>query len=259
VKQILAALASALLVWTGPVRAQSVVVRDTRIGNSRVTEFLPLAPVSAPAQANAQLPAHYVAAQDDPAAKPVPNQPVPRIPAPKDDAASRPAARSWVDPQQDYRDAVVESMGELATAIRALNPSYAIAPVIGPSAMTAGSYYIRTSAMPVSTAYYVAPTAGTSYYLAPAGRTAYYLAPALASPPVVVPPPVVIGGYGYGYGYGYGGYPSWLYSGTLRVDVPPVAPVVAVKEPSAAELKDEIRRLRAQLDELTRRLPPEKK
>ena len=61
-----------------------------------------------------------------------------------------------------------------APAIRSLNPSYAIAPVIGNSSASGGSYYIRSNAYP----YQYSNAYGTTTWL--------------AAPPLGLPPPVYL-------------------------------------------------------------------
>ena len=138
-------IVAATFIVSGPVRAQAVFSRDVKIGSMGVTEIAQ-APAVVPTPFAGKMLVGVAAAQ--PAAKAQPGDPK----AGKTNGQVAPAVGQPpvpADPQLQMRDAVNDGMKELAEAIRSLNPSYAISPVVGNSAMSGGSYYIRSGAMPI--------------------------------------------------------------------------------------------------------------
>jgi hypothetical protein len=175
---------------------------------------------------------------------------------------------------QETRDAINQAYSDLAQAVRSLNPSYAIAPVVGRSAASGGSFYIRGRATVVPTQritnFSVNSINGAqqansngaqqvkSYWLTQSGGGVYYSVPLT----VPLPPPVILGAsagygprYGYGYGNGYGnvyryGLPWWLYSGTVQLDVDVPVAAAAMDQDEVRALREEIRKLRDQVEKL---------
>jgi hypothetical protein len=151
---------------------------------------------------------------------------------------------------QEVRDALNQGYSELARAIRSLNPSYAIAPVVGRSAATGGSFYIRgqVSVVPYQLSYSpgvvpaVATVPAARYRWVQTGSATPYAVPIS----VALPPPVVLGGSSYQ-------LPWWLYTGTvdLNVAVPVAAPVAVVPATDEVRaLREELRKLREQVEKL---------
>jgi hypothetical protein len=221
-------IAALAVLFAASAQAQTVTGRTSRFGPGRITEI-----AQAPVQPVVKAVGTATQPQDPPGVtKPGPANGKAQVVVP---AANNGGTR----PQVQIRDALNDGFTGLAEAIRSINPSYAIAPVVGGSAMTGGSYYIRTSAVPI-----VYPPVFPLAY-APVQWTA--VAP-------VVPAPVVLGWPT--------SYPAWLYTGTVRVDVPPTqiraVAAVATDDSTVAALKEEVRKLREQVRELNERLQDKK-
>ena len=206
-KYLLPTIGTVAFLWPSPGQSQTVTVRDYRFGSGRIVDLMPAAAQAAvPQLPKNGKPQPIALAAGPQAKKPLPNEA-------KDDA------------ERQARDALREAQHKMVSAIRALNPSYAIAPVIGNGAASAGSFYIRARAVPGDD-------------------------PAVVNTPWLgLPPPRVSGRCGWH------AFPSWLYSGTLQIEGGPPRHAVAVDEDELAAMRQEIRTLRDKLDKLTEKAP----
>lgn len=167
-KSFLMVLATSVAIGVPAVEAQTVVPRETRVGRSRTVELVPVEKAPAPAA--------------------------------KAKVEQRQADQKDKVPEGKLRDAVNDKLAEIETAIRGLNPSYAIAPVIGAHAASAGSFYIRLPAG--------ADDAAKTTALAELPRPHFVGRACRSSHMRIWPAPL----------WPASDWPSWLYTGTIQVE-----------------------------------------
>lgn len=126
--------------------------------------------------------------------------------------------------------------GQLASAVRRLNQSYVVAPVVSPSAATGGSYYIDINRPADEGRISVAP--GTEP--GPEGRVI------VAPRSVRLPPPVYVGPSGVRT------LPRWLY-GDLEEEYSTVDPALVAPADEVMRLRQTVRELTREVQELRNR------